>query len=175
MCAVSGKRPPLMVVHVTHFSNESVGQMRHRHVQPLLRASAMPWKGRNVEPALARVPGAKPLGARQILQGPKRGRSEVLINKHDVDIEMQIRPSKGPNIRCVLSDLCWCCLICVHCWCSSLDGVRTPSGDVTLQREDYVKLRSGRMGRVACLSWSKELYFQELIDIRGLNVLLNTS
>ena len=113
MCAVSGKRSPLMVIHVTHFSNESVGQMRHRHVQPLLRASAMPWKGRNVEPALARVPGAKPLGARQTLQGPKRGRSEVLINKHDVDIEMQIRPSKGPNIRCVLFATVACCLICV--------------------------------------------------------------
>ena len=61
------------------------------------------------------------------------------------------------------------------CWCSSLDGVRTPSGDVTLQREDYVKLRSGRMGRVACLSWSKEFCFQELVDIRGLNVLLGSS
>ena len=46
---------------------------------------------------------------------------------------------------------------------------------MTLQREDYVKLRSGRMGRVACLSWSKEFYFQELIDIRGLNVLLGSS
>ena len=83
-------RPPVIRVHLTHFSNHALNAPVL--VEPLKAAIELPWEGLNCDPAVPPLRGLCAMTATSIvgILGPKRKREQDLeVNFCSPDVEVE--------------------------------------------------------------------------------------